>query len=458
MSPAFMTLSPLDQMKETINETPIHIREILRNVVTTSGQTCVSLFYSALFQHERAAIFLEKETVEVKMRPQLLAWIRSLFFTDADHVEELSELQCRIGTIHAQLEIPTDIVVYGLYIIKQALIDGIKASTPDKDDTIAAIIYLSTMMDFAFKFMIKAYDINFRKKVESDEAFRLVSLGHNISYEKETQISTFSGWSTQAFYCLCKDHPEDLPTIAESEFGLWLTHKGMSLFKGTHEANQIQNKVRELDTKIAAIRKTGLIPPEFPTELHKAITSLTFLIGRVFRHLEEVENGRDPLTKVFNRRFLDVVIQNEITFALTHEKPFSLVILDIDHFKKINDQFGHLVGDEVLCFVAEIIAANVRANDFIFRYGGEEFLIVLTEIPLEDGLICAERIRTALAEHPLTLSSSDQVQVTLSGGITTFAGETNARLLIHQADEALYKAKSNGRNCIVATHHTPEKV
>lgn len=449
MSPAFMNMSPLNQLKETINGTPGHIRQILRSVVQETGPHCVDLFYKTLFHHERAAIFLEKETVEVKMRPQLLAWIQSLFSTEADQAEDLSELQCRIGAVHARLDIPTDIVVYGIYIIKQALVVGIKEATTNKDDIIDAIIYLNTMMDFAFKFMIKAYDINFRKKVESDEAFRLVSLGHNISYEKETQISTFSSWSTQAFFCLCKGHATDLPTIAESEFGLWLTHKGMSLFKGTHEATEIQHKVRDLDTKIEAIQKSGVIPPEFPTELHATITNLTFLIGRVFRHLEEVENGRDPLTKVFNRRFLEVVIQNEITFALTHEKPFSLVILDIDHFKKINDRFGHLVGDEVLCFVAEIIAANVRANDFIFRYGGEEFLVVLTETTTTEALACAERIRRALAEQALTLSSNDKVTVTLSGGVTSFAGETNSRLLIHQADEALYKAKNSGRNRIV---------
>lgn len=449
MSPAFMNMSPLNQLKETINGTPGHIRQILRSVVQETGPHCVDLFYKTLFHHERAAIFLEKETVEVKMRPQLLAWIQSLFSTEADQAEDLSELQCRIGAVHARLDIPTDIVVYGIYIIKQALVVGIKEATTNKDDIIDAIIYLNTMMDFAFKFMIKAYDINFRKKVESDEAFRLVSLGHNISYEKETQISTFSSWSTQAFFCLCKGHATDLPTIAESEFGLWLTHKGMSLFKGTHEATEIQHKVRDLDAKIEAIQKSGVIPPEFPTELHATITNLTFLIGRVFRHLEEVENGRDPLTKVFNRRFLEVVIQNEITFALTHEKPFSLVILDIDHFKKINDRFGHLVGDEVLCFVAEIIAANVRANDFIFRYGGEKFLVVLTETTTTEALACAERIRRALAEQALTLSSNDKVTVTLSGGVTSFAGETNSRLLIHQADEALYKAKNSGRNRIV---------
>ncbi|MFT8932954.1 MAG: GGDEF domain-containing protein [Acetobacter syzygii] len=452
MSPEFITLSPLNQMKETINNTPVHIRHILRTVVQDSGAHCVDLFYKALFHHERAAIFLEKETVEVKMRPQLLAWIQSLFSTEADQAEALSELQCRVGAVHARLEIPTDIVVYGMYIIKQALITSIKSTTSNKDDIIAAIVYLHSMMDFAFKFMIKAYDINFRKKVESDEAFRLVSLGHNIAYEKETQISTFSSWSTQAFFCLCKGHAADLPTIAESEFGLWLTHKGMSLFKGTHESIEIQSKTLDLDNKITSIRKSGIIPAEFPTELHKAITNLTFLLSRVFRHLEEVENGRDPLTKVFNRRFLEVVIQNEITFALTHDKPFSLVILDIDYFKKINDRHGHLVGDEVLCFVAEIIASVVRANDFIFRYGGEEFLIVLTETTAEEALACAERIRRTLAEQSLTLSSNDQVSVTISGGVAAFEGETNSRLLIHQADEALYKAKNNGRNRIVSTH------
>ena len=111
----------------------------------------------------------------------------------------------------------------------------------------------------------------------------------------------------------------------------------------------------------------------------------------------------------------------------------------------------------MLCFVSEIIAANVRANDCIFRYGGEEFLIVLTETTLADGLASAERIRRALAEQPLTLPSHDQVSVTLPGGVTSFEGETNSRLLIHQADEALYKAKNNGRNRIVTTPNSPQQ-
>lgn len=147
------------------------------------------------------------------MRPQLLAWIQSLFSTEADQAEDLSELQCRIGAVHARLDIPTDIVVYGIYIIKQALVVGIKEATTNKDDVIDAIIYLNTMMDFAFKFMIKAYDINFRKKVESDEAFRLVSSATIFPTKKKRRSAHFQAGARRLSSACAKGTPRTCPPL-----------------------------------------------------------------------------------------------------------------------------------------------------------------------------------------------------------------------------------------------------
>ena len=166
--------------------------------------------------------------------------------------------------------------------------------------------------------------------------------------------------------------------------------------------------------------------------------------------LEEL-SLRDPLTGVWNRRALDMRMEVETDRSRRHGRCLSVIMLDLDHFKSINDQYGHEVGDAVLRQVAQMLEGIIRPTDHLSRYGGEEFVAVLPETPLPGARILAERLREQIGSTAIEISKKVSLRVTLSAGIATFPeqGDT-AGALIHAADKALYEAKKAGRNRVFA--------
>ncbi|MDG3088405.1 GGDEF domain-containing protein [Vibrio hannami] len=152
--------------------------------------------------------------------------------------------------------------------------------------------------------------------------------------------------------------------------------------------------------------------------------------------------GVDPLTDCLNRRAFYAKFDEHIHQALRYKHNICCVMVDLDHFKKINDVHGHLAGDEVLKGVASIIRSHIRRTDFVCRYGGEEFCIVLPFVNEKDAKVLIERIREAI-----DLFRYSDMEITASFGISSMeCGLKDSRTLILAADEALYVAKSNGRN------------
>lgn len=154
----------------------------------------------------------------------------------------------------------------------------------------------------------------------------------------------------------------------------------------------------------------------------------------------------DMLTGVYNRRFLWKYLEGELETAYREQYNVICVMIDLDHFKKINDRYGHNVGDELLISFAELAKANIRPNDYLFRYGGEEFLIIHTRISLKKAKEITERLRKKLEKQPLR-----KFNMTCSGGIACWQpgqNELSAEKLINQADRLMYQAKRAGRNQI----------
>ncbi|MRS02957.1 GGDEF domain-containing protein [bacterium] len=154
----------------------------------------------------------------------------------------------------------------------------------------------------------------------------------------------------------------------------------------------------------------------------------------------------DELTNVLNRRGFDEVANREFGAAKRYSRPLSLIMLDIDRFKAINDVYGHPIGDEILIEIAARARTKIRETDYISRYGGEEFLILLTEQKPENAKTVAERIRKSVAEQPFN-TSVGKITVTISVGVTGANSQISSiSMMIKTVDKALYKSKENGRN------------
>jgi diguanylate cyclase (GGDEF)-like protein len=169
----------------------------------------------------------------------------------------------------------------------------------------------------------------------------------------------------------------------------------------------------------------------------------------------ERETETDPLTGVFNRRYLDRRLKDEIARVRRYGLPLSVLLLDIDHFKEVNDGYGHQAGDQVLATFAEIIGGELRESDVLARFGGEEFLVMALQTPASGALGLAERLRERIESHDFCLHNEANREqgrrVTVSIGVASSGeGLDSAELLIQAADENLYRAKREGRNRVCA--------
>ena len=158
---------------------------------------------------------------------------------------------------------------------------------------------------------------------------------------------------------------------------------------------------------------------------------------------------KDSLTGLYNRRSLDVRLSEEFSRAQRYTREFSIIMLDIDHFKAVNDTYGHQMGDVVLKQVADLIEKSLRKSDVPYRYGGEEFVILATETGIAGAKMCAERIRMSCHENSFG-EEKQPVSIAMSGGISCYPQSSveNAEELLRKADSAMYEAKAAGGNCI----------
>ena len=154
----------------------------------------------------------------------------------------------------------------------------------------------------------------------------------------------------------------------------------------------------------------------------------------------------DSLTGLYNRRAVLGRLDELINLANRYKEDFSLSMLDIDHFKKVNDHYGHLTGDEVLEEIAVLIRRNIRETDIVGRYGGEEFIIILPKTNLASAWVVAERLRSIIEKTEMKDSVGNVFAITVSQGLAGWERDEDAASLISRADEALYKAKEKGRN------------
>ncbi len=427
----------------------------ISEIIVRDKHQLAESFYNAMLTNPVAASFLSVNTVESRLKPGLERWLETLFCrTGDDNLEAAIAMQRQVGEVHARAEIPVNLVAIGFRLLKRELNLRLLGCALEQNDKVTAILRVGSLMDIAFEEMTFAYSQSHDKGIRNEEAFRLFSAGHNLAAEREKQMVAILEWENKLFRNIATHQPiNGLAPIQSSAFGLWLHHKAPLIFDHTRELLLLDECLDRVDqfflpqisdnhsVEIAALIKNILIETE----------QLKFLLNSMFDRLTDMEVGRDPLTQLFNRRFLPAILKREIEISRRKGVNFAVLMLDVDLFKKVNDAHGHEAGDRVLQQVATLALNRLRAGDFVFRYGGEEFLVVLTEVDGNQALEVAEKIRQRIESTIILLANDNSLSITISVGLALSDGHPDYQRLIDRADEALYAAKNSGRNrCVMA--------
>jgi len=225
------------------------------------------------------------------------------------------------------------------------------------------------------------------------------------------------------------------------------TSLAIILFTGDDASYSYEQAIREgaVDFLLKPVRLEELAPR---IERALEIRRTRMAHERLVAELERMA-ATDDLTGLFNRRRLTERLGDEVSRATRYNRPLSLLVIDLDRFKQLNDRFGHAVGDVALRGLADLLRADVRTTDQAFRYGGEEFVVLLPEIQLPEAAALAERLRREI--EAFRLEHYPQCEMTVSIGVTECARGESPALLLERADKAMYSAKQAGRNQVVST-------
>lgn len=450
-------MADIDQIKlqkTFMDGDQVILGEIVK-VLKANATEIINIFYSEMLGHPDVELFLDSEVVAERLPKVVTGWLASLF--DPRTEEEIAayvERQREIGRIHARLNIPMHLVVDGMRLVRREVNKHMISADIERDILVQAIVLVDETLDHVMSLMNESYMNDLLQHERNLQSFKMQVPPLSLAMECERMRSFVYDWLNRTVLLF---YENDEPNIGQwtplerSEFGLWVIHKVPILVQEPKFETRLRHQVKSIDdaASVAASERAKGIGKQFISALHKltdhvseAAWSLSSLIDETLK----MESGRDTLTRLFNRRFLPTVVQHETELSTKHETPFGILMFDIDHFKNVNDIHGHDAGDMVLRRFAEILAHNVRANDYVFRFGGEEFLVVLGDVIEKAALTIAEQARKTVADATFKIGSGKSLDITTSVGIAIHDGHPDYNRTIKRADDALYSAKHGGRN------------
>ncbi|HWW62153.1 MAG TPA: diguanylate cyclase [Thermoanaerobaculia bacterium] len=278
----------------------------------------------------------------------------------------------------------------------------------------------------------------------------------------------------------CSTGAEGLAVIDGQEWEICVLDRGLPDFDGIEICRHVKANARfdarrvimlsgydSLAARVEALNLGAddyITKPFHPAELlarinaSRRVVEMQQQLVDMAQQLEEL-SGRDDLTGIFNRRHFGTMLDRAFAQSHRYRRPLSVAIIDIDHFKDINDSFGHQAGDVVLAEVAKRFSRSVRSSDYLARYGGEEFVVLLPETQLDDAVSFGEKLRTEVSAAPVPIDGERALTVTVSVGAASLAHTEfkSPSEMIWAADQALYRAKRNGRNRVEAERRRAQR-
>ncbi len=423
-------------------------------VITPHAEVIADTFYQALLKDERAAAFLDNKMVDERLHRSMQHWIAGMLAPlDEAGFDAHVQRQIEIGHVHARVNIPMPLVQQGVRILKREFCSRLVDSSMPRAELSEAVLIVNDLLDTAALLINDSYISDIMDNERKAQSMRLHMTNHNLAIECEQLRSELFDWSRRMIPALFanESHSCGGDQVCHSDFGLWVTHKAELLFPENDDVRKLHQQLEVIDVQLKRAREEraeGLSEAfqQAVASLNEAVTQAAWLLSELVEHTMEQENVRDPLTRLLNRRYLPSIIQREVHLSIQHHRPFAALMIDIDHFKALNDNHGHPAGDMVLSHFSELLLTTLRTSDFIFRYGGEEFLVLISDSSLDEAALVAEKLRRNVEQHSFHCGETE-LQVTCSIGVALHDGHPDYSMVLKQADEALYQAKQGGRNC-----------
>lgn len=408
----------------------------------------VDEFYKNMMQEKEASYFLSDEIVQSRLKTTLNQWLLDCFnMPFKQNYEEVVQRQLVIGNVHARIGIPSWLIMRGIREIEKKVFSLQASRTQQNIYTVTN--YIVQSIGFASEIMCRSYEANIEINNDIKHTYRLFSAMQDVSIQKDKQRSSLLDWENELMFKVFSDSASfNHLLLSKSEFGLWFIHKAAYAFSGTDQVQIIIDRIYEVDKLNLAVLKSqdkanaiALIQ-----QIREKNREIQHLVDQLFQVSEYIGSGNDSLTQLLNRRYLNTIINREINFSRKNGSPLTLLAIDADHFKGINDKFGHAAGDLALQFLAEVLLECTKGSDYAFRIGGEEFLLLLVDSDLSRAQSVAENIRMRIEETVIRSTMGVSFNFTVSVGAVLYDGHPDYQRFLDAADSALYAAKNNGRN------------
>lgn len=452
----------IDQYISVILNEWIPLRESLRaetlavlsQIAECESEQLTRQFYDSMLKDPDTAAHLTYELVQEQLSRSLIKWLKAVLRVNVDELDTLARQQYHIGGVHARIGIPIQFVQRGSRQIKYGIYAYLKDFDAPADIVFQVAHYSSMAIDLAIELMSHAYAMSHQRATQNEESYRLHVLMNNSDMEQGKQQAALSSWENSVMYDLISGSIKTDPfiNISSSSFGLWFRHKCVKNFGEDDKVIEIRQLMDVIDKEITAI-DVHSVPDVRKTQdvlriIHSSCQMIHMNLDMLFGDAANMKDGKDALTNLLNKRYLPTILKHEVSLAIENHLPLAVAIIDADYFKKINDQWGHPVGDRALRHIAGLLSDNIRSSDYLFRYGGEEFLLILVEAGEFDCRNSLERIRRIITGTQFEVMPGKTIPITVSIGYAIHSGHPDYNLLLTHADAALYKAKANGRNRI----------
>ncbi|WP_044414002.1 GGDEF domain-containing protein [Thiomicrospira microaerophila] len=408
--------------------------------------SAVADFYDHLMLNEAVHFFLSQDQVANRLKDTLGDWLR-LTLSSKNKPEEVDTFiayQVKIGEIHARIDVPLSFVHFGMMILKRHFYRGVLMTDVDIQDKLALIEVIDKLFMACLTVMDESYVTKHSINERVTQEYISQLSGKDIALEVERIKSDLLGWYNRLVRAVVfKAKPQQ--SIFSSEFGLWVGHKLAMMVANKAQVAQISKLTASIDslsTELLTASHTEVLLEQ----IDERIKELVYLLSIIVDESVFISQQRDSLTKLIERRFMSPIMQREVRMAITTKLPLSVLMIDIDDFKQVNDVHGHAAGDKVLEVVGHLIRSKLRLVDYAFRYGGEELMVALPELGINKAVEFAQQICNLVANEVIELENQRRIKVTVSIGAAAFNGSPDYMHTVENADKKLYEAKRTGKN------------